>query len=593
MATIPTSTETRVYTIDEWLGVNESPDGDTGLKMGEAAEIRNWRITRDGNLQIRPGTKTIWSFDGPVRGMWSGRVMGRQVFVCAAGGKLYELGGDEPVQIGELTDAPAHFFGFALKLYILNGHEYMVWSGEGDASPVEGYRPLVTTSTLPGGGGAELEPVNRLTGKKRARYSPDGSAKVFFLPEQGLSSIDFVISTATGEDVGGWTGNTELGTVTFAEAPAQGTDSIEIGWTAASDDWASVAAMRFSEFYSGSTDNRVFLYGDGSNHAFYSGIDYNGLPTAEYFPELNVLDAGTANSPITGMVRHFSRLLVFKSDSTFSAQFSTITLADGRVTEAFYTAPVNREVGNLAPGQVRIVNNNPRSLHGQAVYEWKSGGGNINYDERSAKHISGRINATLGSFDLENCVCFDDEIRQEYYIVHEGTAIVHNYDDDVWYIYTNVPANDFVVHNGELYVSTSTGQIRHVSRNYRNDDEAPIDAYWRSGSMAFDKEWMRKYSSMLFVTLKPESGARVTVTAMSNRKSDYPDKIVSSSLATFEHVDFAHWSFRTNRKPQVTRLKLKVKKVAFYQLIFESNSASATATVLSVNIHVRYTGNVK
>ena len=85
----------------------------------------------------------------------------------------------------------------------------------------------------------------------------------------------------------------------------------------------------------------------------------------------------------------------------------------------------------------------------------------------------------------------------------------------------------------------------------------------------------------------------VYATAESNIKSDYPDKVITSGLSTFQNVNFAHWSFGTNRKPQLIRAKLKVKKATYYKLIFYSKSASATATILSTDIQVRYTGNVK
>lgn len=111
--------------------------------------------------------------------------------------------------------------------------------------------------------------------------------------------------------------------------------------------------------------------------------------------------------------------------------------------------------------------------------------------------------------------------------------------------------------------------------------------------MDFDMDWRRKYSSTVWTAMKPESQAIVTLTAQSNVKSDYPDKIVSAGLATFLNMNFAHWSFGTNRKPQLIRSKLKVKKATYYKLILYSLSASATATILSVDIQVRYTGNVK
>ena len=133
----------------------------------------------------------------------------------------------------------------------------------------------------------------------------------------------------------------------------------------------------------------------------------------------------------------------------------------------------------------------------------------------------------------------------------------------------------------------------HFSRDYRNDNKEPIDAHWESGSMDFDQDWRRKYSANIWVAIKPESLSRVTVTAQSNRKSDYVEKVVAYSLATFENANFAHWAFGTNRKPQVQRVRIKVKKFTFYKMIFSSLSASAASTILGVDFQVRYTGNVK
>ena len=40
MASVVTEDSTTIYQLQKWLGLNESPDGDTGLKMGEAAQMR-------------------------------------------------------------------------------------------------------------------------------------------------------------------------------------------------------------------------------------------------------------------------------------------------------------------------------------------------------------------------------------------------------------------------------------------------------------------------------------------------------------------------------------------------------------------------
>ena len=576
-----------VFSISKWLGLNENPDGDTALKMGEAAEMRNFRITQDGHLQKRPGYKTLIDLGAPCKGLWTGYVGAKRYTLCAAGGKIYALG-DEKTEIGTVSDENTHFFGFSEKVYILDGEEYYCWDGE-TFSAVEGYRPLVSVSNVPTGGGTALEQANKLNGTRRAQFSPDGEAKTFQLPETNIKSIDYV-KYLDGTETGTYTTDLAAGTITFDSAPERGVNSLEIGWTMESGR-AGVTKMRFSELFNGANDSRVFLYGDGTNKAVYSGL-VNGQPSAEYFPDLNEMAVGESNTPITAMIRQYSRLLAFKSNSAWAVSYSTMTLADGTVTAGFYLTPVNRVIGNAAPGQVRLITNYPRTLHEGGVYEWKTGS-SMSSDERNAKRISGRIETTLSQFDLTNCLTFDNEHKQDYYIVCGDKALVHNYAVDAWFLYDNFPAAAFTVVDGELYIGTTDGRFCHVSREYMSDDGENINAFWRSGSMDFGQEWRRKYSTMMFVVMKPEAAGRVTVTAWSDRKADYTQRVISYSLSTFAKVNFARFSFNTNRRSQVERAKIKVKNFALYQLVFTSDSANERSTIESVDFRLRYAGYVK
>lgn len=597
MADIGGSAEKRVFQIKEWLGLNESPDGDTGLKNGEAAQMRNFRITREGHLQIRPGCAPVCTLvepdeDGtahPVRGLWWGYVNGVRHLLACCGGHLWDVDPADwsKTDLGAVEDAETTFFGFSKKVYLLTGEGYYCWDGAGSLSGVEGYVPIVATATVPSGGGTLLESVNKLNGKRRQQFSPDGTAKEFFLVE---AEIDEVLSVA-GTDAS-YTVDAANGKVTFASAPEKGTNTVTITWRKGAGDREKVTGMRYAELFNGSSDSRVFLYGDGSNEALYSGLDENGQATAEYFPDLNTMAVDSANTPITAMIRHYDRLLVFKSDSAYSVQYGTITLADNSAAAAFYASALNREIGCSTPGQVRLVNNNPRSLFGGACYEWSLTISSTR-DERNAKRLSDAVTTTLRSFDPDRVKTFDDDENQEYYILCGEKALVQNYANKAWYYYDNLPMRGVASVNGTLHFGTPDGRIMAFSRRYRNDALAPIDAYWESGSMAFDREWMRKYSSLVWVGIKPETQAVLTMTAQSNIKSDYPEKVIASGLSNFTHASFAHWSFGTNRKPQVIRSKLKVKKATYYKLILYSKSASATATVLSVDVQVRYTGNVK
>ena len=611
MAQIAASNSISILQIKEFLGLNENPDGDTNIRVGELSEMRNFRITGDRHLQIRPGTKTVlnlkdawdeWAEDNdteittPVfRGAWYGMVGDGAHLLCAFGGVVFDVDhvAMTAAPVGVCHDAPTSFFGFGGKVYLLNGHEYLSWDGGAESSFAEvvGYIPIIQTATTPEGEGTLLENVNRLNGLRRVQFSPDGEATVFHLPEQ---DIDDIVSVSGTEVT--YTEDLTEGTLTFASAPTKGTNSLTVTYQKGSGARGEVEGMTLSELYNGATDTRVFLYGDGSNRTIYSGIDGDtGLPTAEYFPDLYEAAVGESNTPITALVRHYARLLAFKPGSAWSIQYSTTTLDTGAVTSAFYILPVNRMLGNVAQGQVRLIENSPLSLDGRAIYQWRStsSSGNITDNQQNAKRVSDRVRTTLEGFSLKDVVTFNSRERQEFWFLHGGTALILNYANDSWYVYTNMLFRQMLEVEGNVYGFTEGGGMVRVSREYRNDDGAEIDAYAATGAMDFSRDWQMKYSPMIFVAMEPEVNARITVTVESNRRSDYPEKVVAYSYATFSHADFRHWSFRTNRKPQVERVKMKVKKATFYKLIYKSISASATATVLGTDIQVRYAGNVK
>ena len=247
MAHLTASTGEKVYSIRKWLGLNQNPDGDTKLRYGEAAVMDNWRITRDGNLRRRPGTALVESIgSGTVRGLWSGVVAGRECVLAACDGRLYELfdGTDwKKTELGAVSAVGDVFlFGFSRRAYVLDGENYLVYDGV-SLQPVEGYRPLVVTASPPEGGGTALEPVNKLTGTRRVRFSPDGTALSFRLPETKLTSVDYVKDLASGETVEGYTVDLKGGVVTFASAPASGADTLEIGYSVSETDRLRVERM--------------------------------------------------------------------------------------------------------------------------------------------------------------------------------------------------------------------------------------------------------------------------------------------------------------------------------------------------------------
>jgi len=467
-------------------------------------------------------------------------------------------------------------------------------------STVTGYRPLVSVARSPDGAQQQLlEQVNLLNGLRRIWCSPDGVAKDFILPEKPVASVDYVKNLTTGDNINpsDYTANTTDGKVTFTNAPTAGTNSIEIGYTVSNSAKNEVTAMRYSEIYNGVTDNRVFLYGDGSNKAIYSGLDSNGQARADYFPALNVVHIGDSGTPITGMARHYSELIVFKTNGAFAINYDTITLPDGQATAGFYVRPINSVLGNEALGQVQTVENNPRTLESGGIYEWRIVTGAV-HDQRNAVRISQRVGLTLRNMDLLNAVTYYDKLNHEYYVMYDGKMLVHNVTNDTWYIYDNLPATCMITYKDELYFGTTDGYIRHLSRDYMSDNGENIVCYWQSGSMDFGAGHLRKYSDTLWVGIKPEAYGFIRVTVQTDKNRDYPDEEVlanmTDSVATgffsFFDLDFTRLSFNVSDRAKMERIKFKVKNFTYYTLILSSNSNNTKATVTNIDIKVRYTG---
>lgn len=524
------------------------------------------------------------SADSVVRGIWSGFVGRTEYIVAACCGYLWSLAESGGVwsktAIGAI-DTAGHvcLFGFDEKLYCLDGTGYYSWDGTVFGA-VSGYIPCLASASAPGGGGTLLERANMLTPKRRQLFSSDGTSTVYTLLEQNLVSIDAV--TVDGNPLtSGYTADLSAGTVRFSTAPAAGSDNVEIQWTAAESSRSRVTAMRFAELYNGVSDSRVFLYGDGSNTALYSDLTETGQPSAEYFPELNEIAVGDANTPLTAMIRQYSRLMAFKAGSAWSICYDAITLVDGSVTAGFYCNPVNRSIGNDAPGQVCLVENRPRTLDGRSVYEWvsTSSSGYVTNDQRNAKRVSQNVENTLLGFDLSRSILFFDKINHEFYCVYDGTAAVQNTETGAWYIYTAFPAVCLINYKDDLYYGTGSGELRRFSDDYTSDGGEVIDAYWESGSLSFGKDYVLKYSPTVWVGLTREPDAAVSVGIITDAQPLISAPITADS--------------EQRGMPHMRRVRLKARRFTHYKLVLFSQSAGHRATVTAADIRVKYNINVK
>ena len=623
-------TGTKMFTVDKFLGINESGDGDTELKMGEASRMENFTVTDAYNLSLRPGVRRI-DFaaerdPAPLLAAWSGFLRQRDLLLLCdfAGGTdrlfVYERGKDEghtlihrqegALGLTKADGAKVNIFTFNGDLYVMSVGHTVIYDGEQFVRK-EPYIPLVIAGADPAGGGTTLENINLLSAKRRMDFSADGTSTAYYLPSEAVDVVSITIDNVEQDVATAGEFDADTKAFNFKTAPIKGIGNVEIVYTT---DPTTAEAARLQiinctlhEEYNGSTDTRLFVAGDGTNRCYYTGVTQSGEATALYFPAMNEVAVDMSGSAITGLVRHYSKLLVFKSDGTHSISYEPVTLTDGNTVAGFYLRPMNREFGHEIMGQVQTVNNYPRTITKDGIYEWRITSSYYK-DERYANRISDMVEYSLSMADISKVVTCDDDYNKNYYVFlndYEGTVLVNRYElnkGNTWCVYKSDIFKNVkfaMIHGGELVFCNETEAFRFDddlttdAALEPNGEPMQIKAKWESGFMHFGADFRRKYSSEIYISVQPQANSQIIVTAETDKRSDYLEKVVENDVFQWSNVDFNTWDFNTNDRPTINRVRLKVKKFVYYKLIFRIEKPGAQGTILSVDQKIRFASMAK
>ena len=618
------SSSEKMFTVDRFLGINQEADGRTELQMGEASEMLNFAITDGFNLTTRKAIHRVpfGANRAPERilASWAGFLSAESdheflVVVDFHQGEdrifWYYKGADgmeRHVQTGALglTDWENSF----VKIFAFNGRLWIMSRGNtvcyenGAFAVQEPYIPKVIAGASPSGGGEQIENINLLINKRRIDYSSDGEATAYTLPEEAVSlekitidGMNVPISEAGSYDA-------QARVFTFTTAPVKGVGNVEFTYASWAGDGEKnrleILSMPLVEAYNGATDTRLFFGGKG-NVCYYTGVTEAGEATPLYVPAMNYVSVDMTGAGVTGLTRHYSRLLVFTRDGTYALSYEPVTLPGGTVTAGFYLRAVNREFGNDVLGQVQTVDNYPRTITRDGIYEWKVSTSTYS-DERYARRVSGRVQGYMENADIQNVVTCDDSLDKTYYVFLNdglGTVLVNRYalaKENLWCVYRSgltEGVKQAFVFNGVVHFTTGTevfafrGTGNYDDATVDGGEPVPIDCLWKSGFMSFGADFKRKFSSEIYISMLQEGSAGLTITAESDKRSEYAVKSVNYNIFSFENLDFGNFTFETMIAPKIKRIRLKVKKFVYYRLVLR-NQPGQRATVLSYDQKIRY-----
>ena len=619
---------TKMFTVDKFTGINEAADGYTELNMGQASKMENFLITDSFNLTLRPGVRRMDFLKdrapAPILASWAGFLSEDaakehmvvvdffdgvdRIFVYErkkSGGFTVSYSQTGTLGLDSGDNAMVKIFPFGGKLWVMSRGNTVSYR-DGQFYVEAPYVPLVIAGASPSGGGTSIENINLLTGLRRIDYSADGTSTVYVLPEEAVRVEKIVVDNVPWvvELLGAFDADTH--TFTFNEAPEKGVGNVEITYGVSDADAEKtrlqVLSQPLVEAYNGSTDTRLFVGGNG-NVLYYTGVTQSGEVTAMYFPAMNEIAVDMTGAAVTGIVRHYGKLLVFTRDGTYSVSYEPVTITDGSTVAGFYLRSVNREFGNDVPGQVRTVNNYPRTVTGDGVYEWKITS-SYYQDERYAQRVSDAVQKTFhNNADVSRIVTCDDNYSKTYYVFlndEEGTVLVNRYaiaKENVWCIYKGALFTDVknaFVFDGNVLFSGET-EIFYFDKSVAKDaplnpegESTQIRALWESGFMHFGSDFRRKFTSQIYVSMLPQSNSEMIITAQTDRRDEYMEKTVSNNVFTFFNLDFSRFTFNTNNTPKIQKVRLKVKKFVYYKLIFRVERPGATATVLGYDQQIRF-----
>jgi hypothetical protein len=585
-----------ILRIEPFKGINLSVTP-TQIGDNQAADMLNMNTDERGAISKRKGYERVFANPlgaGKVNGIFEFRKPdGTAEMLFAHGSHIYRMNGDTPevIYTGLSPTLTVSTFSVGGKMYFMNGVSFFRYDGA-TFQAIPPYIPTLTISGKPGdiASGLLLEDFNLLGSGFKETFSGDGVGNVFKLAFYDLDTAMVKVKVNNVDLTEGidFTVTHSFGSVSFLETPSIGTNNVEItAYKTQAGFPERISKCTMSTLFGGDNDTRVFVSGnpDSPNTMWRSGLFD---PT--YFPENGFYQVGSDRERIMGFAKQYDYLVIEKESSKGNMQYRIDV--NGEAT--FPIKPLNDQIGTLASRSIQIVENNPVSLGRTGVYMLTSS--NVR-DERNIQHISANVDALLlKEPNLDKAISVDYD--RKYWLAVNGKVYIYNYTMQEWYIYDNIHASCFLEYEGALYFGDNgAGMLYRFKTDSDlypyNDDGIPIQAYWKSKYFTFGADEALKAIDKVFFSMKPAVRTSVDVSYATNKKTSGLIKSKRMDQLDFFTFNFNFFSFIRSSFPQESMVKVKVKKITHFQLIFKNAKMDESMSILSTGIKYRYGSDIK
>ena len=548
--------ETERETVVSRFGGADFRTHPTKVSLSRSPDLQNLICDQNDFLVKRTGWKTQQNYNAPLFGLFP--LPDGSGLAVHAGTKLYArpATGTQAELCTDMNEAFSQSFVMNGVLYLLDGQTYRAVRKNSAGTAWEAvkvqdvaYVPTTTISAQPTGGGTSYEAVNLLTPKRINTFIGNGSATQFQVDAKNLDDTE-VTAAVNGASVTVSSVNRTTGLITLASAPANanGLANVSITFSKTVTGYADkINQCRFAGLYGGKNDTRAFVAGNPDE----PDCDWqSGLYDPTYFPDTGYTRMGTDASAIVGYLKQYESQLVIKSGGAQEATSylrSYLMADDG--TALYPLKQGAQGAGATAPRSFATLGDLPLFLSARGV---QGAFGTAVAEQRTIRSVSDAIVPKLETeAGLENACAAVFEGK--YYLAVNGhmyiadSTLTEENGDPAWFYWTEVPAQCLAVLDGRLWFGTADGRLCRFARADEDgaycDDDAAIDAYWRTPTLPL-ADWGRvKTVRDVIPTLMPYSRSGATV-QYENENGALLALSRNVDLFSFKTLDFSRFSFR-------------------------------------------------
>lgn len=560
MANVNLSTAFEKVIFERFGGIERQRTAKGGASL---TDLRNLRVTDNGALTKRGGFAPMIELpEGRIRAI---HAVSKDLVFALIENELYELYPSEHSyeQIATLTesDSDACFFNYGNELYLSDGKELYVYSGEG-FEIAEGYVPLYGKNWHPLNRGDVYQPLNALSSRLRVSYKLISATTPTFILPFMASSIDKVLRNGASISLADFSFGALANMVSNAKTFAVG-DEIEIFFTInASTTAANRAAIL--EHTGVSTFGFATNSGDPSFLAFFGGANPAEICISRHFSALDMSNAAKGYSrlhpiyvvrddiitindgsgEITAACRCGSDLAVFTPHSTY-----VFSESEGDRSKL---AQISETLGCSVKNGAVTLESSPVTLFGERVLYWSVN--DLNDNKYSAEVISEPISELLPYINRWSLAAYHPQ-RGELWFSGTGSRVwIYNVRGKLWYSFDGFyPDMLFEMGDDMAFISGSVLYAFSDRLFYDETDEDfyPITATIESDMISFGAPNRKKRLARVMLSFSSDGALYLTTTDAESSETD--TEIHPTGVERREYCErrlrtkrSRHYSFRIN-----------------------------------------------